>query len=130
MSESRTRINVIKTPYDAKFRPVKVEGSLENVKRGIRKVIELVEHILSKNKDFHYRKRPEIDMKTVVKAKILVPDEGLDEIVGLKGEFAQGLYQYYQVEVQVYKNKKIRSVDDNESILVAFSFTPRRSLVA
>lgn len=85
---------------------MKIEGSLASVKRGINKTIELVEYILSKNKEFHFRKRPQIDMNTVVKAKIVVPDEGLDEILGVGGKFAQSLHTDYKVDVTVYKNKK------------------------
>lgn len=130
MSESQTRINVIKMPFNGPFRPVKIEGRLDCVKRGARKVIDLVEHMLCKMQEVQYRKRPQIDKNVTVKAKLILPDDALSEIVGAEGEFAQGLAHQYKVDLTIYKNKKIRSVDDSESIMVAFSFTLRRLPVA
>lgn len=130
MSESQSRINVIKTPYNSNYRPVKIEGKFESVKRGVRKVIDLVEHMLCKMQEVHFRKRPQIDKNAKVKAKLVVPDDSLTDIVGPGGDFAQALSTQYRVDLTIYKNSKIKSVDDSESIMVAFSFTLRRLQVA
>lgn len=126
MSDSHTKINVITTPYNAKYRPVKIEGKLDCVKRGVRKIIDLVEHMLCKMQTRSYRPRPQIDKNIRIKAKLVVQDECLVDVVGFQGEFARGLARQYHVDLTIYKNKKIKSVNESESIMVAFSFTLRR----
>lgn len=126
MNETNTNIFVVQPPRDAPQRPVKIEGSLDCVKNAVKKVISLVENMQSKMHVIEYRKRPSIDMKVRVKAKLVIPDDMLKHVLGSDGVFANALSKLYNVDVVIYKNKKIRSVEDNESIMVELVLMPRR----
>jgi hypothetical protein len=118
MSESGTKIVVSRQFKENQNRPVGIRGEMEGVKKAARMIVTMVEQMLCKMQNFEYRKRPYIDKSTMVVAKLVIAEDLAGAVIGDKGGFLVGLSKQFDLKLKLLKDKKIRSVENNESILV------------
>lgn len=120
MSQSGTKI-VVSQPMnqsEADFRRVGITGKLENAKKAARIVVELVEHMSGKMQNVEYKNRPPVDKSSKVEAKIVLQSDEVPEVIGKNKEFIEGLARQFSTQITLLTDKKIKSVENNESIMV------------
>jgi len=122
MSESGTKINVDQKNKDtpAQYRKVTIKGGADNIVKASKLVVRLVEQMSSKVHNVDYRKRPTIDRSVKAKAKLVLPKDAEEEVLGVDGAFAYGLSKQFNVDIEVYTEKDSRITDRDDSILVIY----------
>lgn len=126
MSETNTKIFAVVPVKQVQYRPVRIDGHPRHVKMAVKTVVKLVERLLWKLQSVDYHPRPDLDQGAPIKAKLVLRDEYIPTILGKEGSFITALSKLYRVKLVVYKNKKIRSVENDESIMVELWLTLRR----
>lgn len=125
MSDTNTKIFAVVPLKQVQYRPVRIDGHPRQVKVAVKKIVKFVERLLWKLQSVDFHPRLELDHSTPIKAKIVLRDEYLPKILGKDGIFVTALSKLYHVKLIVYKNKKIKSVENDESIMVELAITPR-----
>lgn len=121
MSETSTRIVVSKYPeHGADLRSVSVKGNLSSVKSALRIIINLVELTLCKVQVMDFKKNLDVNKEAKVEAMMVIPELSEPYVIGHHGALAKGLADHYRTKIDVFQDKKIRCVDNNESILVDY----------
>lgn len=123
MTESNTKIAVDQEHgRKTDFRSVAIRGEPAAIKKAAKLIINLVEQMLCKLQNTEFRKRPEIDKRAKITSKLVLSKEAESDVIGVNGVIAEGLSTQFDVKIVLKLNKKIKSMENNDTILVGVSF--------
>lgn len=121
MSRSESKIIVSQPQRQTEFdyrRVTIMSPKLENAKEAVKIIVELVEHMSGKMQNVEYKNKPPIDKSSRVEAKLVLLQDELPEVLGKNHEFVDGLAKQFSTRITLMKDTKIKSVENNESIMV------------
>lgn len=125
MRETNSKIFAVLQVKQAAYRALKIDGHPKYVKQAIKKVVRFVERLTWKFKLSDPLPKPVSDNQSSIKVKVVLQDNYLPKVLGNEGSFVNHLSHHYKVKVVIYKNKKIRCLENDESIMVELVLTSR-----